>query len=373
MLFTASDHRQVNNEENREVKREDARNAKIKANKSEWIQKNIFDSIFSSSYKEAINEIGTSPIHNLFGKSPISEIAYFCENLEVFELFVKKCFAMLAAEPVNLMLTEDRENLFRKIHELRLSSDIREMELILQQVNCPCPDEINNFLQIFMMELTSAILKNLASTMKNESTDEAKTLSENDQKVLFYVSGFVLHALKKRYNKIKQGLDRQEMLTVIQSMTAKQCNENFVKKYASLLEKKNRGGLQHPCDNFFLLLRSMEIVTRKHTSGKLSSHALSKCALKEHIMESYMVKHYMEKLVPTTETSDESEEPTKSPLSYLEDITSLFLTVRGFAIARVERNKISKSIKSAKHSTSDKAGNSFRDALKDKCLNHNIN
>lgn len=369
MLFTASDHRQVNNKQNNEPTQQDTGNETLKPCKSEWIQKNIFESIFSVSYKDAINEIVTSPIHNLFGKSPISEIAHFCESLHTFELTIKKSFAVLAAEPVNLMLSDDRENLFRRFHELRLSSDLRDMEVILQQANCPFPDNINNFLQVFMMELTSSLLKNFAHTMKNKSNEETETLSENDQKVLFYVSGFVIHALKKRYSKISEEQGRLQMLNVMDSMTAKQCDEDFLKKYRSFLEKKNRGSLQHPCDNFFLLLRSMEIVVRKSTSGKLSSHTLNKCALKEHIMENYMVKHYMEKLFPITETGDENDEFTKSPSSYLEDIISVFLTVRGFAIARVERNRIAKINKSTKQSTSNKAGNSFRHALKEKCIN----
>lgn len=125
-------------------------------------------------------------------------------------------------------------------------------------------------------------------------------------------------------------LTRQQMLNK-DSMTAKQCDENFLKKYASFSEKKKRGSLQYPCDNFFLTLRSMEIVVRQNTIGKLSSCTLNKCALQEHIMENYMymVKRYMEKLFPINETSNEHEESNKSPLSYLEDIIRVFLAMRG--------------------------------------------
>lgn len=82
------------------------------------------------------------------------------------------------------MLSDDRENLFRKFHEFRLSLYLKDMEVLLQQINCPCQDDINNFLQVFVMEVTNSLLKNFACTMKTKSNDDSETLSENYQKVL---------------------------------------------------------------------------------------------------------------------------------------------------------------------------------------------
>lgn len=58
---------------------------------------------------------------------------------------------------------------------------------------------------------------------------------------------------------------------------------------------------------------------------------------------------------------NEHEESTKSLINYLEDMTSVFLAVRDFA--RVERNKIVKTNKATKQSSSNKIGNSFQNAL----------
>lgn len=87
---------------------------------------------------------------------------------------------MLAAEPVNLILSDDKENAYRKFNKFRLSSDLKDMEVLLQQLNRPCQDDIHNFLQIFIMEVTNSLLKDFACTMKTKSNEESEALSEND-------------------------------------------------------------------------------------------------------------------------------------------------------------------------------------------------
>ncbi|KAJ8300408.1 hypothetical protein KUTeg_021927 [Tegillarca granosa] len=40
-------------------------------------------------------------------------------------------------------------------------------------------------------------------------------------------------------------------------------SDSFVQKYATWFDKKNRGDLMKPCDDFYLLLRELETVMRK--------------------------------------------------------------------------------------------------------------
>ena len=93
--------------------------------KSELIPSNIFSEIFPSSFKQALEEIEISPIHNLFGKSPLNEIATYCNGSEIIMNEIKKTFGQLASAPVNIVLSEDRENLFRRIHVMRFSEEIK--------------------------------------------------------------------------------------------------------------------------------------------------------------------------------------------------------------------------------------------------------
>lgn len=305
----------------------------------------------------------------MFGKSPISVIAEFSESCDDFNKAVKESFNKLASEPVNITLSDDRENLFSKFHQLRLSSEVENMETLLSNNNCPYADEISNFVQVFLLQLTNSLLQLLTKSMENRDSQNSATLSDNEQKVLYYISGFVIHALKKKYNKINNEKDREEKLKMMDSVTSKNLDESFVKKYSSLLDKKNRGGLKYPSECFFLLIRSVDAVVRVSTNDRLCQYSLDKCALKEKIMEDFMVKHHAEKLfsvnsVNTEEDIDESKQ-LHEPSHFLEDTVSMFLTVHGFAKARVERNRIVKNSKQA----SNKKGSSFREALKETSVN----
>ncbi|KAH3826901.1 hypothetical protein DPMN_128828 [Dreissena polymorpha] len=65
--------------------------------------------------------------------------------------------------------------------------------------------------------------------------------------------------------------------------------KTFTDKFTTLYEQKNRGGLKKPCDNFFLLVREFETVTRKVESTRESS--MLKSEMKEAIFDSLMVNH----------------------------------------------------------------------------------
>ena len=74
--------------------------------------------------------------------------------------------------------------------------------------------------------------------------------------------------------------------------------------------------------------------------------------MKEHMMDSFMVKYYLKELCGDCVNSDLS--------GLLEDIIKVFLTVRGFAVARVLRNKLS----GKQNKQPAKQSNSLRQVLK---------
>jgi hypothetical protein len=49
---------------------------------------------------------------------------------------------------------------------------------------------------------------------------------------------------------------------------------DFVQKYERWYKIQNHGGLQKPCDTFFLLVRELELVVRKSVTAKLSANSL---------------------------------------------------------------------------------------------------
>lgn len=140
---------------------------------------------------------------------------------------------------------------------------------------------------------------------------------------------------------------REGRLQLLEKLSCKAENSSFVTKFDAWLRKNSRGGLLRPTDSFYLLVRELEIVIRKIPDY---SHSHISCKVKESMMESFMVNHYLKQLF------GENSERDLSPL--LEDIICVFLTVRGFATARVLRNKLS--------GRTSKQSDSLRQALKSK-------
>ena len=70
-------------------------------------------------------------------------------------------------------------------------------------------------------------------------------------------------------------------------------------------------------------------------------------------MESFMVKHYADNIFKGENYAKASR--------ITEDIVHLFLTIRGYAVTRVERNKIT--------TNSSRVPSSLRQGLKEKVLN----
>jgi hypothetical protein len=323
------------------------------------IKKETYNLIFNESFQSGLHDISKNPLHNLFGKSPISEISEYCEDNEFFKEKVKEIFCELADLPCNIVLSDDRELLFTKLHSLRLSEDIQHLVEDMKQKDIPHPDEMNNFVQVFLMNMTKCLLENMTKMLKKECNKDCTNISDNEQKVLFYISGYIIHALHRKYAR-SGTLNKQKLNHVLGFSTDK--SSETTKKYASMLENKDKGGLKLPKDNLFYMIRSMERVVSKNVDMKsLIQQSLDKTTLKETLMEDFMVKIYIEKLCMTNETTDEDSEHVVSGL--LEDICHLFVTIRGFAMAKLQRNKLQSVCKS------EKSGNSFRNALKEKCSN----
>ena len=105
-----------------------------------------------------------------------------------------------------------------------------------------------------------------------------------------------------------------------------------------MLQYKNHGGLLKPCDEFFYLVREFENLVRKNVDHeKLHAKSIMKSELKEILLDAFMVKHYSYDLFTDFENDDNNQE------SYLEDTIDIFLTVRGYAMARLVNKRNQKN------------------------------
>ena len=305
--------------------------------------------------------IQESPLHNVFGESAISKIARWCEDKVEIADKVRNLFLTLTANPIDIKLSSDRESFFSTIHVLRFSSNVKEICGHFQSTDCPNLESVNAFVQVLIMEFTNSFLATLSKTMKSKSeTEVSQNLSENTQKILFYIAGYIINALKKKYFKLTTTELKEKKMALLKSLSCSTNNSKFIENISAWFEKKNRGGLKRPCDNFFLLLRSSELVLLKNNPSVLHTRANSirNCEIKEKIMEDFMVKYYREKLFRIPD--DENDIHDKVTDVVFEDIINLFITIRGFAVQRVQRSKILKTVEKKR------SGDSFRQALKSK-------
>ncbi|KAH3739966.1 hypothetical protein DPMN_046658 [Dreissena polymorpha] len=139
----------------------------------------------------------------------------------------------------NLSSTEERELLFKTVHRIRTDKEIVSKGVILIQssVKAQSAKDINNFLQI-----TSIILEVIAEVIKarrqlEEKTSAAKVseISDSDNKVLYYISGYIIKYLEKK-QKNKQLRDRS--LKTVSALTNSSGAVSFTDKFSVWLIKR---------------------------------------------------------------------------------------------------------------------------------------
>ncbi|KAH3720564.1 hypothetical protein DPMN_063464 [Dreissena polymorpha] len=220
----------------------------------------------------------------------------------------------------NISTVEEREVFFKKVHMCRidpvmLSEGIKTIKGVIPSVT---DHDLNNYFQDCLMNLIGEIFKEWGKLEKKHSDKNQTALSDQDNKVLFYIAGYIIRALEKKYYRIHDKSMREKQIEHIHGLVDNSSEKTFTDKFTTLYEQKNRGGLKKPCDNFFLLVREFEIVTRKVESARDSS--LLKSEMKEEIFDSFMVGHYKEMLFPQTSTEEDEQEI--SVLTLLPDIVA---------------------------------------------------
>ncbi|XP_033727844.1 uncharacterized protein LOC117317154 [Pecten maximus] len=304
-----------------------------------------FISNFKTAFNESLLKIRTD---TLFGITTIIQIASFVQGNLAIEQFFCTLFLGIFSVDINLCLAQDRELFFNKLHHTRTDS-IWNQQLFDLFVSQGCKDtlHVNCFVQLFLLEIVEQLLALQIKYHRTISKQAQSAFSESDQSILFYISGYIIKALKKRYLKLKENKTK---LLCLERLICKSDQSTFLETIKKWTKKIDRGGLHIPSDNFYLLVREMEHVVRSKVDiDRLSADSLNCTRLCESIMESFMVKFYTKEIF-----QDDS-----CTFTILEDIVSLFLRVRGYAVVRVERNKLASKVPPKK-----KKSNSLRQDLK---------
>ncbi|CAC5389785.1 unnamed protein product [Mytilus coruscus] len=319
--------------------------SKLPSTVRDSLNESSFAEIFPTALQSSLSNIANDPFTI---NDSITDICKFVTNSALVQDILLKYFQHIFVVPTsNISSSCDREQMFRRLHISRVNPELTKT------FHSYCPshslNSINLFLQMVHEDIVGEIFKVQTMTAVQKSTTDQEKLTENDQSILYYIAGYTIRALQKRYTRYST-----KKLSVINKFTDNSSCVNFVKRYDKWYKTQDRGGLQKPSDSLFLLIRELETVIRKTVQPSYSASSLLIDPLKEAMMEAFMVKHYCDILIQG-ETADIVSAIT-------EDIIHLFLTIRGFAVTRIERNKLTKKEKSQPSS-------SLRQALKEKSLN----
>lgn len=225
------------------------------------------------------------------------------------------------------------EQLFSSYYNMTCLDSIHTLlfNLLTTEINS---NEIDDSMPIkpFVALLQDRIFKELIkqrATLYTRKSKEPTSLSETDQSILYYLSGYIISALKKESTQVKnkKSSKHQKMFEQLSELICKDTTstKTFVSKYTKWTEKLNRGGLKVPSDNFFLLVREFENIYRKCVNlNCISANSLDIVTLTETILDNYMTNYYWDQLCTTPDYKE----------YILEKCIRLFLTVRGHSTAR---------------------------------------
>ena len=123
------------------------------------------------------------------------------------------------------------------------------------------------FIHMFLLGLFNRILDEAIIILKCETEQVLKPedLSETDQEVLFYVSGFVIKSMSSTWKGNQEALARIEL-----KMTGSWASNPYNKWLVCV----NRGGLKQPSEDMFYLIRNLELECRKHVNLTVSGQVV---------------------------------------------------------------------------------------------------
>ena len=258
----------------------------------------------------------------------ILKIVLFCSTIS----FIAFCTEHLLEHFYSIFITapvkcREREILFSKFHVMRCDERIRTD--FIKGICIDCDKTVKClFYQKFLDFLLECILAEMLNFYSSSDSFSTYISDETEQKVLFYISGFIVKKLE-----ILSSKRLLKFQNIIRSFHDKSlANMEFAKKEKSWTVKLDRGGLKYPCKYFYFLVREIDFCVNSNVDfNNIKADSLCPDYLFPIIIESYMIKHYFKLLI-------EGEEDDCELL--LRHIIKLFLTVKVFAIARKTRNAL---------------------------------
>ena len=183
------------------------------------------------------------------------------------------------------------------------------------------------FVACFLHQVMQQLISSISQVQVN-NVKQTMDLTDMEQNVIFYISGYMIHALHQKASKGSKCGKKKLLLEAMEQCLSNISPEGqaFVGKYSEWFDKVNRGGLTTPCASFFLMVREMENCYRQNVDESKSHIDLA--VLVELMVENFMIRYYAAKLFTGHFES-----------FILEACIKLFLNIRGHAWARKCKNE----------------------------------
>ena len=282
-----------------------------------------------------------------FGKDILAcvTICKCSENVNKIVACLNDNFYILFRAPI--LTPYDREMFFSRVHDLKLKADIQQN--VLKLLGFDPSIRINTmFYQSLLREVVELLLAHMIVINEKEFGSGHSKHSSTEQQILYYIAGFIVKKVKGNLDKLKCLRGLESILSFI--TTTSEGNLGFLENVKSWTKALDRGGLQYPSMNFYLLVREMDsIVSAKLYEETLSANSLMKSRTKDEIFDSFIVNYYWGNILKQSGYSDSDGK------LFLEYIIDVFLNVKGFAIAR--------SVRMAQEALKHKSSSSFRKSL----------
>ena len=278
----------------------------------------------------------------------ILHILQACKNSVVInkiQICVSQQFYDLFKQPILTPL--DREQFFTRVHAIKLDSNMQTN--FLSALGLSDSERCNIvFYQVFLKELIEAMLAESIVLNEQEFDNKPSKHTQSEQEILYYVAGFIIKKIKENSNKLLCLRHKDNMLLCL---SCDGTDLGFLSSIKSWTCELDRGGLQYPSKDFYLLIREIDsILSNKLQMEFLHANSILKSKCKDDIFDSHMVNYYWGRIMKKSGNTD------GDCASFLEYIIDVFYNVKGFAI--------SKMVRESKTRSKSKVSSSFRNTLK---------
>ena len=233
-------------------------------------------------FVEALNEVKEDPINNLVFKheTPGNRVKNLAstvlqmksENVDGFislsNKFVGKIAAIIKGFPITK--GQGRESMWKEVNTFIVEKTVIDEWRIMLCQETLNSDDFCMFYQFLTMSIVHGILSH-----ENEQNNLATTtldlhLTKEEQEVLYYVSGYIVFSLKRKYSKLSGTKNKDVSVAAVQFLDSlhissdKQISgHSFLEFARRWVDTVTRGGLVRVNDDMFIFCRRIENVVRK--------------------------------------------------------------------------------------------------------------